>query len=168
MKINKILTSLTLAVALMFAPACHRQVVITNAPVGVNVQAVTTWYAAAGVYKDLGDLTKQLATATVGLKGEFPDNASYDKTLQGFGQASQIGIQAGNYLESVPQTWDANVASKIGTYSDQIQMQINMAINDGLAHVKDSPKKQAILTLTASVNTAIKVALALNKPVGGN
>lgn len=158
---------LLLGVALLITPACHRKVVVANVPVGISATTVANWYAATGIYQQVGVTTKQLLSATIQLKSEFPDTETYDKTMQGFGTAAQVGVQAGIYLQSVPQTWDANVSTKVAAYADQIQSQINMAVNDGLSHVKDSSKKQAILTLVATVNTAVKTAIALNTPAGG-
>lgn len=158
---------LLLGVMLLIAPACNKKVVVANVPTGVSATAVADWYTADGIYKEIGSTTKQLLDATIQLKSEFPDQDTYDKTIQGFAQASQIGIQAGTYLQAVPQTWNGDVSAKVASYANQIQTQINMALNDGLSHVKDSAKKKAMLTLVATVNTAIKTAIALNTPAGG-
>lgn len=146
---------------------CHRKVVVTDVPVGISVQSVQNWYAAVGIYKEMGEYTKQLTNATIQLRSQFPSQEAYDKTLTGFAKADQIGIQGGLYLQSVPATWTDNTGTKVADYANQISAQIDLAVNDGLAGVKDSAAKQAVLALVGSTRLAISTAIALNKPVGG-
>lgn len=152
---------------LFLSPACHRQVAIQNVPPNISQQAVTNWYAAVGLYKTLGSTTEQLTNAVIQLKADFPDQASYDATLQGLGRASQIGIQAGLYLQTVPTTWDGNVSQKVAAYANQIQDQVNFSVNDGIAHVKNPTSQKALLALVATINASIKTAIAWNTPAGG-
>lgn len=155
-------TVLVLALTLGIGVGCHRKVVITDVPTGTSTVAVTNWYAAVGIYKEMGTYTKQLTDAAIQLKPQFPSKDAYDTVLTGIGKADQLGIQGGVYLQSVPNTWNSTTQQKITDYSTQITNQLNMAISDGLAGVKDSAEKQALLAALATVNTAMKTAIALN------
>ena len=161
------LARMVLVLAVIMSVGCHRKVVVTNTPTGVSATSVQNWYAAVGIYKEIGDYTNQLTQATIQLKADFPSQDAYDATLAGFGRADQIGIQAGLYLQSVPQTWQDTTGVRISDYATQIANQVDLAVNSGLSGVKDSAKKQAILTLVASVKLAVSTAVALNKPATG-
>lgn len=167
MKIKTLALALLLSVT-MFGSACHRQVVITDVPTGVNATSVANWYAACGIYNQLGTLNTQLIQTAITLKADFPDQASYDKTMHDLAVASQIGIQAGTYLQTVPNNWNVSIATQVANYANSVQAQINMALNDGLAHVKNTASQQAITTLVDAIDLAIKTGVALNTPAGGS
>lgn len=150
-----------LLVMLASTIGCHRSVKIVNTPPGVAPEAVQNWFAAAGIFKELGQYTNELTKSAVNLHQDFPSELSYQNTLVAIADADKIGIQAGAFLESVPQTWNSDVSSRVQGYVNAIADQLKLAIDDGFAHVKNSQAKDALNVLVDLVNSAIKTGLAI-------
>lgn len=150
------------------AIGCHRKVVVTNTPAGVASATVQNWYTAVGAFKTAADATQQLTNTAIQLHQQcpgancvWPDEQTYQKTLEVLGNMAQIEAQAAMYLEATPQNWGQPASAQIRGYTTQIAALINGALADGLAHVKN-PQTAAALKLTAnSIAAAITTAASL-------
>lgn len=152
---------LTLLVAMMVT-GCHRQVHVVNVPTGVTEAQVQRWYAATGAFKVAAQSTNKLTDAAIALHGEFPDENTYQKTVEALGRMSQLEAQAGIFLDGVPQNWNQSVAQQVQNYSTQLQAQANIALDDGLAHVKNPDKLTAIRLTITLVQSAIQQTITLS------
>lgn len=159
-------TSLALVGVLLVSLACQKKVV-TNVPAGISQGVVQTWYSAAGDFQLAARYSKQLTDATIQLRADFPDQATYEKTLAALGAIDVIGIQASQFLETVPQNWNQPVASKVAGYLDQISAQMSIALDDGLLHVKNPQKLAALQTTISLLRGVVTTISALTKPAQG-
>lgn len=143
---------------------CHRKVVVTNLPAGVTNQQVTNWYTAVGAFKEAAQTTKKLTDAAIALHTDFPDEATYQKTLQALGEMAQVEAQAALFLDTVPQNWNQSTATQVKNYTDQLSKQAQIALDDGLAHVKNSTTLTAIQTTISLLRAAITTVITLTQP----
>ena len=147
--LNRLASVMVLALLTFVTPGCHRQVVVTNTPAGVSPNAVANWYAATGEFKLAADYTKQLTEATIALHAEggvFPDEDTYQKTLAALGRAAQIEVQASQFLNTVPNNWNQDISKQVAGYANDLATQVQLALDDGLAHVKNQDKLSALKT----------------------
>lgn len=158
----RIFNSLVLTLALMLGTVnCHRQVHVANVPVGVGEGQVKNWYAATGAFKVAAENTEKITAAVVQLHKEFPDEATYQKTLEALGRMAQTEAQAAIYLDTVPQNWGKPVAQQVKGYTDALSTQAKIALDDGLAHVKNKTAVAAIQTSISLLQAAITTAITL-------
>src|SRR5438105_18067 len=99
-----LLYSMTLLViaSMGMTTACNR-VHVTNTPVGIVDKEVALWFQATGAVKTWSDASLALTQAAVNLHSEFPDETTYQRVLAGLGRENQIGLQAAEFLQTVPQ-----------------------------------------------------------------
>lgn len=165
MKLNSRSLGMTWLVVILLvismSTACHRQMVVTNLPTGVTQQQVQNWYAAVGIFKMAAETTQSLTNAAISMHLDFPDEATYQKTLEALGNMAQIEAQAGMYLDTVPNNWNQPISTQVKNYANQLSVLAKTALTDGLAHVKNPTKVAAIKTLIDGLNLTIQTAVTL-------
>jgi len=165
---KKQMLSVVLTVVMLGASIGCTKKTVTNVPTGISPASVQLWYNAAGNIQLVAKYTRELTNATVQLKSEFPDGDTYQKTLEAFGRIDQLGIQASQFLETVPENWDAPTATKVAGYLDQMAAQLSVALDDGFAHVKNPSSLATYQTTIRLLRGVIKTAAAVTRPAGVN
>lgn len=143
--------------------ACHRAVHVKNVPTGVSEQSVKNWYAAVGAFKMAAETTQKLTNSAIALHSEFPDEASYQKTLEGLGRMAQVEAQAAQFLDTAPQNWNQPIATQIQSYANSLAGLLTTSVEDGLAHVKNPTTAAALKTTVSLLRGAIQTAAALTQ-----
>jgi len=75
-------------------------------------------------------------------------------------------LQAANFLQTVPQTFDATSQSKLGNYLDQGLALLDQASQVGALQIKNADTKAAVDLAITSLRVALKNIFLLVKPAG--
>lgn len=161
-----ILVSMVLALTFV-SQACSR-IHVVNTPPGVVDKEVALWFQASGATQAWSEASLGLTQAAVSLhsSGVFPDEDSYQKTLDALGKQAQFGLEATNYLKTVPQHFDATAQTKVASYLDSALASLDDATQVGLLQIKDPQAKAQVDLFVTALRSALKTAFAIAKPAG--
>lgn len=140
---------------------CHRQVHVANVPTGVAEKTVADWYAATGAFKIAGERTRDLVKTAVQLHDQFPDEATYQKTLEALGKMQQIEAQAALFLDQQPENWNQPIKAQVQNYVNALSTQAKVAFDDGLFQIKNPTTVAALKVTVNLINGAIQTTITL-------
>lgn len=160
---KKKLAIVVLGVILATGVGC-RKTTVTNTPPGVSSTEVADWYDAVGANQEIARAAKGLTDLAISLHedhGVFPDEDSYQKTLEALGKLDLVGLQATSYLRTVPQNWNQPTAEKVGGYVDQMLVQFQIATTNGLDGIKNPATQATITAFIQTLRSALQLQVSL-------
>lgn len=140
---------------------------VVNTPAGVTSSQVNAWTSAVTDLSQAQALTHGGLGAVVALNHAtppvFPDGAAYAATLQGFGRAEQIEIQAATFLKTVPNSWSASTSAKISAYMTQILAQLAIANQNGTLGIRSPASVTTVTNIIGQTVTLINLVQSIAK-----
>ena len=138
-----------------------KNVTVTNTPTGVTSVQVDAWTSAINDLTQAQTFTHTALTTVVGLNRRlaFPDGPAYAATINGFGRAEQLEIEAAQFLKTVPNDWSQSTSTKILSYTNQILAQMQIALANGTV---GSPNSASTITdMIGQIVAVIKLVQSL-------
>ena len=146
---------------------CAAKNTYTNLPAGVTSAQVNAWVTANNGLTTASSLTDTAVKAVIAANraGVFPDGTGYANTLRALGQASQIEIQAANFLQTVPNNFGQSIAAQLAAFTTQIGTQLSSASGLAAAGIKNATTQQQVVSIIAQITSAIAQIQALVKTI---
>jgi len=152
-----------LLAALVLCACAARVKTVTNLPLSVTVTQVQSWDTAVADLDKFSQAVSAAQSAVLQLhqQGVFPDGPEYIATLNGFGRAAQVRIEAANFLKGVPNDWSQNTQQTFASYAAQIAQALEDIVKTGTVGIKNANSQQQIVQLVSNAAAILQITLSL-------